>query len=139
MSDGANLWHDDGSPRRPPPPCPLCGADQIRSNFDDAWCAGQGRCKWRGTLTELAEIELRRRPGARLLEFLEARGLDLGDFAFAVGMASKKSDALSNIRRYTHTSPVERASATRSPTEAMVVRWAAYLGVDAGEFYRAKE
>ena len=122
---GANLWHDDGTPRRPHPACPFCGADKIRSKYDDARCMG---CLWKGTLTELAEFDLIRRPGARLLEFLETRGIGLAQFATEIG-----SD-LANIRRYTH--PKIGTDSVRCATPKTIVRWAAHLDVDVGSFYR---
>lgn len=146
MSEGKlNLWREDGAPRQPHPACPFCGADEIGSHFDQAWCHA---CAWKGTLTTLLEFDLRRRPGARLLEMLAERGISLGKFALYVGAGQGDHAALANIRLYTHPSPGADATgrgksgrhAIRWPGPEMVVRWAEYLGVDVGRFYQpAKE
>lgn len=137
MSEAKNLWHDDGTPRRSPPACPLCGEDKIKSKFDEASCRG---CEWTGTLTKVVEFDLLRRPGARLLDFLETRDIPLGRFALDIGLGNTYAAALANIRRYTHPSPTRLPHSLRWPRTEMVVRWASYLGVDVGSFYRgAKE
>jgi hypothetical protein len=135
MSEGKNMWRDDGAPRRPHPACPFCGEDEIGSHFDKAWCCA---CSWKGTLTDLLELELRRRPGARLLEFLETREIPLGRFATDIGVDP------ANIRRYTN--PPKSADAKgrdkegkpaiKWPKTKMVLRWATYLDVEVGSFYR---
>jgi hypothetical protein len=141
MSDGQNLWREDGAPRHPHPACPFCGAAEVGSLFDDAWCHA---CAWKGTLTTLLEFDLRRRPGRWLLELLEERGLSLGAFGLRIGAGRGDHAALANIRRYTHPSPGADANGRgkdgrpviKSPSEAMVVRWAEYFGVDVGLFYQ---
>lgn len=87
--------------------------------------------------------EFKARPGARLLELIELRGLNYADLAMQMGMASPpstwssgKSEADEHrercrvaLRAYTH--------GTKSPGADMVGRWAAALGVDPGYFFQA--
>lgn len=136
MSESENLWKPDGTPRQQHPLCPFCGADKIRSKFNEAWCDGRGGCKWKGTLLELVEFDLQRRPGAQLLELLQVRGVSLGRFAFDIGLGSTLAAAQANIRHYTHPTPGSGTSSLTWPKAAMVVRWATYFGVDVGRFYQ---
>jgi len=87
--------------------------------------------------------EFKRRPGARLLELIEQRGLNYADLAIELGMASPPKSWTSGrseadehrercrfaLRAYTH--------GTKRPGADMVARWAAQLGVDPGFFFQA--
>ena len=129
------LYKEDGSPLRELPVCPFCDADASESEFEAAWCRS---CGWRGTLAELVEADLRRRPGANLLAFLATRGQTLGSFARQLWPAQEYAAALANVRKYTHP-PKSRGPAGLSwPGAEMLVRWATLLGVDAGSFWRPR-
>jgi Zn ribbon nucleic-acid-binding protein len=134
MSDGEDLWREDGTPRREHPRCVFCGADEIESSFDDAQCRA---CGWKGSLVELIELEFKVRPGLWLLDFLERREISLCSFALRIGMGRSIGKAQSNIRKYTHP-PSAGPAAIRDPSHKMVVRWAIALGVDPGSFYRSR-
>jgi hypothetical protein len=134
MSDGENLWREDGTPRRKHPSCVFCGADEIESSFDDARCRG---CGWKGSLLEFYELEFKRRPSLWLLDFLERREISLCNFGLWLGMGRNAQSAQSNVRQYTHPRAAGPAG-LKSPSHRMVVRWAIALGVDAGSFYRSR-
>jgi hypothetical protein len=134
MSESENFWKADGTPRRKHPRCVFCGEDEIGSSFDTAWCHA---CAWKGSLTEFLELEFKRRPGLWLLDFLDSRGVSLCGFALWIGMGQNIKDAQSNIRKYTHTTTTGPAGIT-SPSNKMVIRWASFLGVDPGSFYRSR-
>jgi hypothetical protein len=134
VSEGENLWKSDGTPRHKHPPCVFCGEDDVGSSFDDAWC---GACGWKGSLTEFCELEFKRRPGLWLLDFLESRGVSLGRFALWNRMGQNIGKAQSNIRKYTHPTKAGPGS-IKSPSNKMVIRWASFLGVDPGSFYRSR-
>jgi len=132
MSKSQNFWKEDGTPRRKLPKCVFCGEDKLGSEFDDAWCLA---CNWKGSFTDLLLLEFKARPGARLLEYLDRHGISLSDFALWNGLGANRQAALANIRRYTH--PTAKLG-PKSPSDEMLNRWAKYLGVDAGSFYRAR-
>ena len=130
------LWKEDGSPRRELPECPFCDADAAESEFDAAWCRA---CQWRGTLAELLEADLRRRPGVNLLAFLETRGVSLGAFARQLWPAQDYAAALANMRHYTHGRSKSKGTASlKWPGPAMLLRWGELLGIDPGSFLRPR-
>jgi len=130
-----SFWKEDGSPAREHPTCPFCDADAVESEFSAAWCRS---CHWQGDLAELLEADIRRRPGANLLAFLETRGISLGEFAGQLWGGQAYAAALANIRKYTHPSPTKGPAALIWPGAAMLLRWAELLGVDPGSFYRPR-
>jgi predicted transcriptional regulator len=89
----------------------------------------------------VSSYEFKERPGARLLELIEMRGLDYADVAEQFGMAGRpvtwssgKSEAaewrqrcVAALRHYTHGS--------KNTGTDMVVRWAEVLGVDPAYFF----
>jgi hypothetical protein len=128
------LYKKDGSPRRELPECPFCDEDAAYSEFSSAWCRA---CSWSGTLAELLEADLRRRPGANLLTFLAARKISLGAFARQLWPAQQYPAALANLRKYTH--PSKRGpGAPTWPGPAMLQRWGDLLGIDPGSFLRPR-
>ena len=129
------LWKEDGSPRRELPECPFCDADASESEFEAAWCRS---CGWRGTLAELVEADLRRRPGANLLTFLETRGQTLGAFARQLWPGQDYAAALANMRKYTHPPKARGPAALSWPGPAMLQRWGELLGIDPGSFLRPR-
>jgi hypothetical protein len=135
MSESQNLWKEDGTPRGKRPKCVFCGENKIGSSFDEAWC---NSCGWKGTLTQLVELEFQARPGAWLLEFLEQREIQLGAFALWLGLGQDYQGALANIRKYTHQTPKGGPDGIKFPRTQMVIRWASYLGIDPGLFYRPR-
>lgn len=121
-------------PRREAPACG-CGSSPVdempQPSEDDAESG-------------VSEDEFRARPGKRLLELIERRGLNYADVAIALDMASPPKNWVPRqnrrtqadeyrercrvaMRAYTHGS--KRAGA------GMVVRWATYFGVDPAYFY----
>lgn len=128
-------WKEDGSPRRALPECPFCDSDTAESEFGAAWCRA---CHWSGTIAELLEADLRRRPGANLLAFLETREISLGAFARELWPAQDYAAALANARKYTHPSKSKGPASLSWPGPAMLVRWAELLGVDPGSFLRPR-
>jgi hypothetical protein len=51
----AELWDENGTPRRPHRPCPQClSSDEVGSSFDDAWCC---TCSWKGSLKTMHSID----------------------------------------------------------------------------------
>jgi len=82
-------------------------------------------------------LDIRQRPGKRLLAILAERGdISLGDFAVAAGMGSTRDNALTAAKKYTHVLAGD-PSRIKWPGPAMIARWAKALGVDPGEFYRS--
>ncbi len=130
-----SLWKEDGSPKREHPECPFCDADAVESEFNAAWCRS---CHWQGDLAALVEGDIRRRPGANLLIFLETRGQTLGAFARQLWPSAEYAAALANIRKYTHPTKSRGPAALSWLGPAMLQRWAELLGVDPGSFMRPR-
>ncbi len=130
-----SFWKEDGTPKREHPECPFCDAAAVESEFDKAWCRS---CHWNGSLAELLEADIRRRPGANLLSFLETRGISLGEFAGQLWEGQTYPAALANIRKYTHPSPSKGIATLIWPGAPMLLRWAELLGVDPGSFLRQR-
>ena len=130
MTEAKLLWTKDGAPRRPHTCCTFCWIGEVSSHFDDAGCSA---CDWRGSFTELEELLLSRRPGYRLRELLERREINFAEFAQRTDMGSSYRTALANLRRYTHPTGTRPG---KWPKPQRMVRWATFLGVDPGVFYR---
>lgn len=79
-----------------------------------------------------ALVTLRARPGARLLELLRERDLELADFARLLDPeVTDIRGAVANLRQYTHSQdPVW-------PKPEKVEAWAAALDVDPSAFFSA--
>lgn len=95
------------------------------------------------------EDEYRSRPGDRLLELLEARGMSVQDFAVEAEMAGEPQTWTGPLtraqmhRRRCHQTMLRYvcadASKRKFPSPEMVCRWAGVLGIDPGVFTSESE